>query len=134
MDASYWNDPKVREKRAQEFYEKPVEFIEKIDKTDKAGIARRDFLTIMGASMAMASFACARRPVHKIIPYVVKPEEITPGVANWYASTCNECSSGCGVLVKNREGRPIKLEGNPDHPCEPGYVSALEAKLLSEFL
>src|SRR5687768_663072 len=86
LEASYWNDPKVQEKRAQEFYEKPVELIDKIDKMDKSGVARRDFLTVMGASMAMASFACARRPVHKIIPYVVKPEEVTLGVANWYAS------------------------------------------------
>src|SRR3569832_213162 len=95
LEASYWNDPQVQEKRGQEFYEKPVELIEKIDRMDKQGIARRDFLTIMGASMAMASFACARRPVNKIIPYVVKPEEVTPGVANFYATTCMECSNGC---------------------------------------
>ena len=124
LEASYWNDPKIQEKRGQEFYEKPVEFVEKIDKMDKEGIVRRDFLTVMGASMAMASFACARRPVQKIIPYVVKPEEITPGVANWYASTCQECSSGCGTLVKTREGRPIKLEGNPEHPMNKGALCA----------
>jgi molybdopterin-containing oxidoreductase family iron-sulfur binding subunit len=70
----------------------------------------------------MAGFACARRPVHKIIPYVVKPEEITPGVSNWYASTDPE--TGYGVLVKTREGRPIKLEGNPDHPLNRGKLSA----------
>jgi anaerobic selenocysteine-containing dehydrogenase/Fe-S-cluster-containing dehydrogenase component len=123
LDASYWSDSKIREKRGQEFFEKPVEYIDQLDKLgEKGGIARRDFLTIMGASMAMASFACARRPVHKIIPYVVKPEEITLGVPNWYASTCGECSVGCGVLVKNREGRPIKLEGNPDHPMNGGYL------------
>src|SRR5207253_351050 len=95
LDASYWADAKVREKRGQEFFEKPVEMIDAIDKSDKAGLARRDFLTVMGASMAMASFSCARRPVHKIIPYVVKPEEITPGVATWYASTSKECPCGC---------------------------------------
>ncbi len=132
LDASYWNDPKVQEKRAQEFYEKPVEWVEQIDRIDKQGIARRDFLTVMGASMAMASFACARRPVHKIIPYVVKPEEITPGVANFYASTCQECSTNCGVLVKNREGRPIKLEGNPDHPVNQGSLCGRgQASLLN---
>lgn len=125
LEASYWNDPKVQEKRGQEFFEKPVEWldkIEKIDEIDKKGVARRDFLTIMGASMAMASAACARRPVHKIIPYVVKPEDIVPGVANWYASTCQECPCGCGILIRTREGRPIKLEGNPDHPISKGAL------------
>jgi molybdopterin-containing oxidoreductase family iron-sulfur binding subunit len=131
LNAGYWSDAKVKEQRAQEFYEKPVEWIDQLDRSAQGGIARRDFLTIMGASMAMASFACARRPVHKIIPYVIKPEEITPGVANWYASTCKECSASCGVLIKNREGRPIKLEGNPDHPvnrgslCSRGQASVL---------
>lgn len=131
LEASYWSSAEVKEKRGQEFYEKPVEFVEKIDKLDKEGLVRRDFLTVMGASMAMASFACARRPVQKIIPYVVKPEEIVPGVPNWYASTCKECSSACGVLIKTREGRPIKLEGNSDHPlnhgalCSRGQASVL---------
>jgi molybdopterin-containing oxidoreductase family iron-sulfur binding subunit len=132
LNPEYWNDPKVLEKRSQEFYDKPVELIDFIDRMDTKGIARRDFLTIMGASMAMATFACARRPVNKIIPYVVKPEEITPGVSTWYASTCKECSVGCGVLVKNREGRPIKLEGNPDHPVNQGHLCARgQASLLN---
>ena len=122
LSPEYWSDPKVQEKRAQEFHDKPVETIDLIDKLDSQGIARRDFLTIMGASMAMASFACARRPVHKIIPYVVKPEEVTAGVANWYASSCPD--TGYGLLVKVREGRPIKLEGNPDHPMNRGTLSA----------
>ena len=88
LSPSYWADPKAQEKRGQEFFEKPIELISEIDKTDSEGLARRDFLTLMGASMALATAACARRPVHKIIPYVVKPEEITPGNANYYASTC----------------------------------------------
>src|SRR5690348_5268063 len=99
LESGYWNQADVKEKRGQEFFEKPVEWFESVQKSDKGGLARRDFLTIMGASMAMASFACARRPVNKIIPYVVKPEEITPGVANWYASSCPECVESCGVLV-----------------------------------
>lgn len=132
LDEQYWNDSKIQEKRGQEFYEKPVEWLDMMDKTGKTGMARRDFLTIMGASMAMASFSCARRPVHKIIPYVVKPEEIVPGQASFYASTCQECSVGCGVLIKNREGRPIKLEGNPDHPMNRGALcSRGQASLLN---
>ncbi|MFZ9595566.1 MAG: TAT-variant-translocated molybdopterin oxidoreductase [Bdellovibrionia bacterium] len=132
LDPGYWADPQVKEKRGQEFYEKPVEWLDRIDQSAQGGASRRDFLTVMGASMAMASFACARRPVHKIIPYVVKPEEITPGVPNWYASTCMECSSHCGILVKDREGRPIKLEGNPDHPVNQGKLcSQGQASLLN---
>lgn len=129
LNPSYWADEKIQERRGQEFYDKPVETIDLITKLDTKGIARRDFLTIMGASMAMASFACARRPVHKIIPYVVKPEEVTEGVANYYATTCPE--TGYGILAKVREGRPIKLEGNPDHAISRGFLSArMQAAVL----
>ncbi len=132
LEASYWADEAAREKRAQEFFDKPVETIDMIDRIDKAGVARREFLTIMGASMAMAGMSCARRPVHKIIPYVVKPAEITPGVANWYASSYVEGGEVMGLLVKTREGRPIKLEGNPDHPINKGVLSArAQASVLS---
>ena len=122
LSADYWNDPKAQERRGQEFHDKPIETLEAIEKTGKLELARRDFLTIMGASMAMATAACARRPVHKIIPYVVKPEEITPGEANFYASTDPE--TGLGVVIKTREGRPIKLEGNVDHPMSGGALSS----------
>src|SRR5688500_14413310 len=84
LTENYWQDDKSQTLRGQEFLHKPIETLEKIEKADTQGLARRDFLTLMGASMAMASFACARRPVEKIIPYVVKPAEITPGVSNFY--------------------------------------------------
>lgn len=130
LNPSYWQDGKAREKRAQEFYDKPIETIAEIEKSEGFQIARRDFLTLMGASMAMSTVACVRRPVHKIIPYVVKPEEITPGVANFYASTDPE--SGMGVVVRVREGRPIKLEGNDLHPLSGGGLSArAQAQILS---
>jgi len=130
LSPGYWADSTIQERRGQEFHDKPVETIAMIEKMDSKGIARRDFLTIMGASMAMASVSCARRPVNKIIPYVVKPEEITPGVATWYASTCPD--TGEGLLVKTRESRPIKLEGNPDHPLNRGALSArTQASILS---
>jgi molybdopterin-containing oxidoreductase family iron-sulfur binding subunit len=132
LNPAYWADPKIQEKRSQEFFEKPVEWLEQMDKSAAGEVARRDFLTVMGASMAMAGAACARRPVHKIIPYVVKPEEITPGVANWYASTCTACGGACGVLVKTREGRPIKVEGNPEHPISNGATCLrCQASVLS---
>ncbi len=132
LDPSYWQNPLVKEKRSQEFHDKPIETIDLIDKFDKGGLHRREFMTVMGASMAMAGFACARRPVEKIIPYVVQPEEIIPGVANWYASTFTDGGQSYGVLVKNRDGRPIKIEGNPDHPLNRGALHAIgQASLLS---
>lgn len=130
LNESFWSDPALKEKRGQEFFEKPIEQIAKIDATDTQGFARRDFLTIMGASMALSTMACARRPVRKIIPHVQKPEGVLPGVPTYYASTCAE--TGEGILIKNREGRPIKLEGNPDHPLNKGSLSArAQASLLS---
>lgn len=93
-------------------------------KQEISGMERRNFLKLMGASMMLATVACSRRPVEKIIPYVNRPEEIVPGIANWYASTCRECSAGCGILVKTREGRPIKVEGNESHPISQGALCA----------
>jgi molybdopterin-containing oxidoreductase family iron-sulfur binding subunit len=58
---------------------------------------------------------------------VIQPETITPGISVDYASTCLECSSGCGLHVKTREGRPIKLEGNPEHPINRGRLCARDA-------
>ena len=80
---------------------------------------RRDFLKVVGLSAgAAATVACD--PPDKLVPYVIQPEAITPGIAVDYASTCQECPVGCGLHVKTREGRPIKVEGNPDHPINRG--------------
>jgi molybdopterin-containing oxidoreductase family iron-sulfur binding subunit len=83
---------------------------------------RRTFLKLSGFAAVLASIQGCERPVEKILPYVHKPEEILPGVANYYASTCTECAAACGLLVKAREGRPIKLEGNPEHPMNRGAL------------
>ena len=61
----------------------------------------------------------------KAIPHLIAPEEVVPGKALWYATTCGACGAGCGALVKVREGRPIKLEGNPSHPLSQGGLCAL---------
>ncbi len=87
-------------------------------------IDRRSFLKIAGVSAGAAAAAGCSDHVEKLIPYVVQPEEVTPGNPVWYASTCRECSVGCGVHVKTRESRPIKLEGNPDHPINKGRLCA----------
>jgi len=85
---------------------------------------RRDFLKLLGIGVAGAASGCAPRESEKLIPYLVAPQDILPGVAYWYASTCGECSSGCGILVKAREGRAIKIEGNPEHPVNAGGLCA----------
>jgi molybdopterin-containing oxidoreductase family iron-sulfur binding subunit len=86
---------------------------------------RREFLKLVGASAGAAATAGCGDHVTKLIPYVVQPEEIVPGIANHYASTCQECPAACGLHVKTREGRPIKLEGNPEHPVNRGALCAL---------
>jgi molybdopterin-containing oxidoreductase family iron-sulfur binding subunit len=88
-------------------------------------IKRRDFLKVLGLTGAGTGLVgCAQEPAKKLIPYLVQPEEIVPGVPTWYASACRECPAGCGVHVKVREGRPIKVEGNPDHPVNAGRLCA----------
>lgn len=83
---------------------------------------RRDFLKALGFGMgAVALAACNEAPVKKAIPYLIKPEEITPGIPNYYTSNYN----GLGVLVKTREGRPIKIEGNPNDPISKGGTDAV---------
>ena len=87
-------------------------------------IERRDFLKLVGVSAGAAAAAGCSDKVNELIPYVVQPGEITPGNPNWYASTCRECPAGCGVHVKTRESRPIKVEGNPEHPINRGRLCA----------
>ena len=92
--------------------------------SDEIVFDRRDFLKLVGIGVAGAASGCAAPPAEKLIPYLVAPTDILPGVAYWYASTCRECPAGCGVLVKAREGRAIKIEGNPDHPVNAGGLCA----------
>ena len=82
---------------------------------------RRDFLKALGFGLgAVTLAACQTAPVHKAIPYLVKPEEIVPGIPNYYASSYN----GHSILVKTREGRPIKVEGNPACLLSGGRLNA----------
>ncbi len=90
-----------------------------------SGVGRREFLKILGAgSAATAAIGCSSDRVERLIPYLTQPDETVPGVSTYYASTCRECSVGCGVLMETRDGRTFKLEGNPDHPLNRGALCA----------
>ncbi len=97
---------------------------------EKAGYSRREFLKIVGAGAGMAAAGCGRDLPEKLIPYVVQPDETIPGVANWYAGTCRECSAGCGTMTRVREGRAVKLEGSPLHPVNHGGLCAVGQSAL----
>ncbi|MEQ9401317.1 MAG: molybdopterin-dependent oxidoreductase [Longimicrobiales bacterium] len=87
------------------------------------GIKRRDFLKVLGVTSAGAGLAgCSTEGAERLLPYVVPPEDITPGVATWYTSVCNGCSAECGIWVRTREGRAVKVEGNPRHPVSQGAL------------
>jgi molybdopterin-containing oxidoreductase family iron-sulfur binding subunit len=142
-------DPEVLRLKGEEFHEKPETYFaqengkngsllteaagfvelavlnhsaQQDEDEKKSGMSRRDFLKLSGAAMVFATAGCGLRPATKIVPYVKAPEEVIPGVANYYASTMAG-PEGIGVLVKTREGRPIKIEGNPDHPISQGKLS-----------
>ena len=74
--------------------------------------SRRNFLSLMGFSLVVAGLSGCRAPVQNAIPLVAGSDQIAPGVSNWYATTCRGCAASCSLLVKQRDGRPIKIEGN----------------------
>ncbi len=96
-------------------------------------VRRRDFLKLAGFSLgALSLSSCERGPIEKAIPYLIQPEGITPGEPSYYTTVCGACPAGCGALAKSIDGRPIKLEGNSEHPvsggalCAAGQASILE--------
>ena len=124
-DNRYWlsldqwkNDPEFQKLAEKEFMSSPLQ-----NSDGEDGWARREFLKLMGASLAMATAGCIRRPMQKIVPYAKQPEEVTLGVANLYSSTWFDGSEALGLLIKSKEGRPIKIEGNPTHPANKGALS-----------
>ncbi|MBT0811163.1 TAT-variant-translocated molybdopterin oxidoreductase [Litoribacter ruber] len=131
---TYWNgfeqltnDPEFVKKAEREFPEElPV------NGASEGGSSRRDFLKVMGFSLAAASLAACEAPVRKAIPYVNKPVDINPSVPNYYASTFASGGDYASIVVKTREGRPIKIEGNKLSSITQGGVSAIvEASVLS---
>jgi MoCo/4Fe-4S cofactor protein with predicted Tat translocation signal len=119
------------EKSAQKEFHTDV--VKKVFEGDGMTSNRRDFLKYLGFSLGAATIAAGCEiPVRRAIPYVIKPDEIVPGVATYYASTFVEGGDYCPVLVKTREGRPIKVEGNALSPITSGGTSArAQAMVLS---
>ena len=90
-----------------------------------ASTPRRDFLKFLGFStLAATVVSSCEMPVRKAIPYAIKPEDIVPGVPNYYASTFVDGGDYCAVIVKTRDGRPIKIEGNEMSSVTKGGTSA----------
>ncbi len=88
-------------------------------------VGRRDFMKLFSATAVGATAACVQRPVEQGLPYVNQPVDQYPGEAVWYASTCGDCTAGCGVMVRTREGRPTKVEGLPGHTVNDGKLCAV---------
>ncbi len=121
------NDPIVDKLKQNEFVEEiPVDKFLGDSDISSTSTSRRDFLKFLGFSTAAATLAACETPVNKAIPYVIKPEEVTPGVANFYATTMYDGHDYASILVKTREGRPIKIE-----PNKTGTNARIQASVLS---
>src|SRR6185436_8632157 len=140
MNKTYWkgvdelqNDAKFVQLKNNEFAEHlPLDEIVQEKSNDVTVTPRRDFLKFLGFSVAAASLAACEAPVRKTIPYLVRPEQVTPGASNWYASSYHDGYDYCSILVKTREGRPIKVEGNTSSSVTKGGTNArIQAAVLS---
>ena len=140
MERKYWKGidelkqtPSFLQSSNQEFpAQNSVEEFLGDDKLQESSTGRRDFLKFLGFSVAAATVAACEAPVTKVIPYVNKPEEVTPGMPTWYASTYYDGASYASILVKTREGRPIFIKGNKDFGITNGAINPqIAASVLS---
>ena len=121
----------VEELAQKEFAQKLPEDILGSTELPDSDTSRRDFLKYMGFSTAAATLAACEGPVNTSIPYVVQPEQIIPGIANYYATTIVDGFDTASVLIKTREGRPIKVENNADAPVNNVANARVHASVLS---
>jgi len=121
------------ESSEKEFHsELPIDQFVGEEGLEKIETGRRDFLKFMGFSVAAATLASCEAPVIKSIPYLNKPEDITPGVASWYSSSFYDGTDFANILVKSREGRPIWLKGNKnDTYTKGGLTPRISASILN---
>jgi MoCo/4Fe-4S cofactor protein with predicted Tat translocation signal len=128
---TYWkgieelkNDPELVKHADKEFVDLGV--------AEDPGHSRRDFLRMMGFGVSAVALAACEAPIRKAIPYIQKPVDVDPGIPNYYASTYLNGGDYCSIVVKTREGRPIKIEGNTLSTVTKGGTSAqVEASVLS---
>lgn len=129
-----FNNPSLTEQlAAKEFADEiPVEeLLKNKEQMDSTSTNRRDFLKLLGFSTAAVTIASCEGPVIKSIPYAIKPEEITPGVPTFYASTMFDGYDYSHVIVKTREGRPIKIDKQKDAPYFGEGGARMQASVLS---
>jgi MoCo/4Fe-4S cofactor protein with predicted Tat translocation signal len=130
LSRTYWRSlaqiedrPEFRAALEREFPEGASELPE--------GVTRREMMMLLGASLSLAGLAGCRRPVEEIVPYVTAPEEIVPGIPRYYATTMPFGRSAHGLIVESHEGRPTKIEGNPNHPASLGASNTrIQASVL----
>ena len=126
------NNVDLKKLEENEFVSKlPEDFLSDEKALEKSITSRRDFLKYVGFSTAAATVAACEGPVIKSVPYVVQPEQIRPGVANYYATTIADGFDFGSILIKTREGRPIKVESNPDAPTLGCANARVHASILS---
>lgn len=124
------NDKNFVRNANSEFAATPPSEIEHENLVDGMGTHRRDFLKVLGFGMAAVSLAACETPVKKAIPYLNKPEGEYPTIPNWYASTYAEGGDYASILVKTREGRPIKIEPNTLSSISSGASARVHGTLL----
>ena len=127
------NNQMIKNIHENEFVSKlPVNQNDNIDQSDN-NHSRRDFLKYLGYSTAAATIAACEGPVIKSVPYVVQPEKIIPGIANYYATTIADGYDFASVLIKTREGRPIKVQNNNQTPYLGCANARVNASVLSMY-
>jgi len=126
----YENDPEILKSKLEEFKDGVTD---DFNTGGMSSLSRRKFLAIIAASTAYATTSCTNyRDKGEIVPYIDRPEEVLPGKPNFYASTFSDDGKSYGILVKTREGRPIKIEGNPDDSINKGKIpSKVHASILN---
>ncbi len=119
-------DPELLRAVEEEFHESPLASPGLL--VDRRGVLKGFAAVFAGVVLN----GCTRGTIHRAIPLLVQEETVVAGRPTWYATTCAGCPAGCGVLAKCRDGRPIKLEGIPEHPISKGGLCAVgQAQVLS---
>lgn len=126
----YWRSP---DERRGFLRTAPDSSADRAAAAEASGVSRRSFLSLAGFSFAAAAATgCSRAPTRTALALIQPDEVVVPGRSYWVASTSTACGAGCGVLVRCRDGRPVKLEGNPDHPVSRGGLCpSCQASVLS---